>query len=491
METEVNAKETTFASALARMLGDAHKKPAPTEPQSSEANEVDAESSEIEFATIGETDGMGDDTADDMALMADVGAFTAKPAKTVTEHSARQTDPVEPRDERFLTANHADENLSEVAGLPQVSGAEALTQGSPEWDPSRGARGESGSKAQLGEKVLNDTSRARETGTVSWGLPNLHSTKRDVPSAVQVKATNAMDGAQGIDKDLLATSRMSANNVPSPTDTVEKSSENPASAAGMLNEVWGGRQPYSGAKPATDHMAQIGQERVQDVSPATGLDEGGRRVTAPETEAPTGSPAKGTPRPSISQEQISNPLAHGPESMASLFPATETAGLETFVSAGESPDWAPSRSVGATGFAPSVSAETILARPETVRNAAAYAVEIFARESGKTVEIALNPEELGRVRMALSTSDAGVTVLITSERPETLELMRRHIEQLSQEFQKLGYGQASFEFNSDGSSGHDHSQDGGHAATDAANAAGETQNTMPNRLVQSGLDLRL
>jgi len=42
--------------------------------------------------------------------------------------------------------------------------------------------------------------------------------------------------------------------------------------------------------------------------------------------------------------------------------------------------------------------------------------------------------------------DTGISVLITAERPETLDLMRRHIDQLAEEFRNLGYEDIGFEF---------------------------------------------
>ncbi|MFV0512260.1 MAG: flagellar hook-length control protein FliK [Jhaorihella sp.] len=72
--------------------------------------------------------------------------------------------------------------------------------------------------------------------------------------------------------------------------------------------------------------------------------------------------------------------------------------------------------------------------------------EALVRQADGRVEIALAPEELGRVRMALVTSEAGVSVSIGAERPETLALMRRHIEQLASDLRQLGYADVGFSF---------------------------------------------
>jgi flagellar hook-length control protein FliK len=64
----------------------------------------------------------------------------------------------------------------------------------------------------------------------------------------------------------------------------------------------------------------------------------------------------------------------------------------------------------------------------------------------RPVQISLNPEELGRVRLALSTSEAGIVVNVLAERQETVELMRRHIASLESAFQDIGYSDIAFSF---------------------------------------------
>lgn len=61
-------------------------------------------------------------------------------------------------------------------------------------------------------------------------------------------------------------------------------------------------------------------------------------------------------------------------------------------------------------------------------------------------ELYLSPSELGRVRISLSSSDLGMVVSIIADRPETLDLMRRHADQLAQDFHDIGYHGAEFSF---------------------------------------------
>jgi hypothetical protein len=64
----------------------------------------------------------------------------------------------------------------------------------------------------------------------------------------------------------------------------------------------------------------------------------------------------------------------------------------------------------------------------------------------RPVDISLSPEELGRVRLSLSANEAGLVINVLAERPETLDLMRRNIAALGQEFQALGYEDVAFSF---------------------------------------------
>ncbi|NSX56565.1 flagellar hook-length control protein FliK [Parasulfitobacter algicola] len=90
--------------------------------------------------------------------------------------------------------------------------------------------------------------------------------------------------------------------------------------------------------------------------------------------------------------------------------------------------------------------ETRLNVPELPKFVAAQMADAARGASDNIIELQLNPEELGRVRMTLTTQDTGLTMVLQIERPETLELMRRNIEALSQEFKNMGYTDISFDF---------------------------------------------
>ena len=122
--------------------------------------------------------------------------------------------------------------------------------------------------------------------------------------------------------------------------------------------------------------------------------------------------------------------------------------------------------------------------------------EVVHANNGKSVDVALSPEELGRVKLSIIAADNGVVVSILAERPETLELLRRHIDQLNQELRELGYQNPSFSFsneNPDPSRDHSSSLTGDSPNADQeiqlprSTANGEQLSTGP----QAGLDLRI
>ena len=101
--------------------------------------------------------------------------------------------------------------------------------------------------------------------------------------------------------------------------------------------------------------------------------------------------------------------------------------------------------------------------------------------------------------MSVAAEDGKITVSILTERPETLDLMRRHIDQLGQSFRSMGYDQVSFSF---GQGAHTGDQSGsnpsasspsGPSQTDTANSGTETGANIVNldSAPTTGIDIRL
>ncbi len=99
-------------------------------------------------------------------------------------------------------------------------------------------------------------------------------------------------------------------------------------------------------------------------------------------------------------------------------------------------------------------ANTDRPRPEPVAARAIInqVIQSVTRSPGDGVfEVRLHPEELGRVRLAMTTTDAGLTVQVTAERAETMELIRRNIDMFESDLRGRGFEQFSFSFGAEGS----------------------------------------
>jgi hypothetical protein len=85
-----------------------------------------------------------------------------------------------------------------------------------------------------------------------------------------------------------------------------------------------------------------------------------------------------------------------------------------------------------------------------VRSVIHQITQSVSRPQGEgVIEVRLQPEELGRVRLTMVAAEAGMSVQVTAERPETLELIRRHIDLFESDLRKQGFAGMSFSFGSE------------------------------------------
>lgn len=84
---------------------------------------------------------------------------------------------------------------------------------------------------------------------------------------------------------------------------------------------------------------------------------------------------------------------------------------------------------------------------------AAQIVESLARKPDGTTEFTLAPEELGRVRIVLQADAQNpdrMVVMLSFDRPETLDLFRRHTDQLVEAIRAAGYSGVDISFGQQG-----------------------------------------
>ncbi|KMK65890.1 Flagellar hook-length control protein FliK [Puniceibacterium sp. IMCC21224] len=146
---------------------------------------------------------------------------------------------------------------------------------------------------------------------------------------------------------------------------------------------------------------------------------------------------------------------------------------------------------GASASAPVVAAYS---RHDTSGAVLRQLVEAATLLKDGPVELRLNPEELGRVRMQMVTSDQGIVMNITSERPETLDLLRRNIDQLQRDLTQLGYTSVSFSFGQSGQGGTNlgaQRDSEAEASNTPTSVAPPPQTSQPVAHISDGLDIRL
>jgi len=259
--------------------------------------------------------------------------------------------------------------------------------------------------------------------------------------------------------------------------------------------------------PAADATAQqVAQSaRLRDLAQmsaqAAAEDRRAARTQEPVARVVETSAANAAPAPQVMSAQTS-----GAAQMAILQPAARDAAATrersgtAFSLEGEAESLRFDLRGGAgTPNTQTASFNPAMARADMPRHVAMQIAEFARNMPDRPVDVSLSPEELGRVRLSISTGEGGVTLQVLAERPETLDLMRRHADQLARELADLGFASIDLAFGQ----GHDpESRDGdgtgpsagGHARTTDDPGATAAEEHAANRLTldgSGGLDIRI
>ena len=127
---------------------------------------------------------------------------------------------------------------------------------------------------------------------------------------------------------------------------------------------------------------------------------------------------------------------------------------------------------------------------------AARIVQSASGTSGQVTEIALSPGELGRVRLTFRPHEADpdrIVVMMTFERPDVMDLFRRHADQLIADIRAAGFSGADLSFSQSGTQDQaDSHQTGPYTIDPLTDPLLPRAAEAPLRLVSgSSLDLRL
>lgn len=220
---------------------------------------------------------------------------------------------------------------------------------------------------------------------------------------------------------------------PTVTTTMTQSNHATVSTLGLAEQAaLSSAQKITIASGTSQHPLTAGQSKF---SPSS---------TVSEIPAEAGTKSMTTPLAPISTQQNTPSLQSGSENQISSIAAS---GTPEFI------NWDTTQPVSS----PQNNSSQL--RGDLAPHVARQLVEVMTHAANRPVEIALSPHELGRVRMSIVADDNAITVNIVAERGETVDLMRRHIDQLGQTFRSMGYDQINFEF-SQSSQDSDHTEGG-------------------------------
>ena len=116
---------------------------------------------------------------------------------------------------------------------------------------------------------------------------------------------------------------------------------------------------------------------------------------------------------------------------------------------------------------------------------------LAAPAAADRIELTLRPEELGRVRFEIRGEGDKLMVTLTADRPETMDLLRRHLPDLMAELEQAGYGGASLNFGQPGHSGSGSAGTGADAFIGTPDLPDLPPSLPPHPMGSGGLDLRL
>jgi hypothetical protein len=220
-----------------------------------------------------------------------------------------------------------------------------------------------------------------------------------------------------------------------------------------------------------------GARRMAEGASQTGLTAAPTPAEPPETprmrarraeDAQAAAPRTAAIRPAAAS--AAKPTSYGSPEMIDAA-APRAAEVDPRVIGGDADD--PRAPFGAGSESASRSAAPSAAPPppggfERHGEAAARAVgqAIIAGADRNRVELRLDPPELGRVAIDLRIDDGAVAASVSAERPETLDLLRRHADALQRELASAGFDRATLAFSDrgDGRQGSGRGFDGAHAA---------------------------
>lgn len=259
-------------------------------------------------------------------------------------------------------------------------------------------------------------------------------------------------------------------------------------------------------------VRDVAQSAPTPPAPATKTDASGQApamplpatAPAPKSDMPTQSrpanpaqdPLSAKPHPLPESEAVASPDAQSAKEASPRPVQADAPPLRPFAEVQDpAPDENPNPAAAVSGVDAPLSSSTSPPRLAPLHSAPQRAMQHIAQAlhhapDGR-LELVLTPHELGHLKMTLTPADSGISVTIHAERPETTDLMRRHIDMLGQEFRELGYSDVRFDFGQGGQRQQSPQNTPAHTVEEPQPAQTPQHSADPAAPRRDGLDIRI
>ena len=282
-----------------------------------------------------------------------------------------------------------------------------------------------------------------------WAAPASKAGQPATPGAPGMASADATAGAPGPPRD---DGRRTAPGDDPPTKGPDARRGDHAAGRGQFPDA-----VLDAARAGSDGAP--GRAVPQDSTPAATAPPAPARATrpGPAPSANPAAPAPEGPEPSTPGRTVPPADGRGPDRSPPAADAAPTDLVDPVRAAAEGragdapridgPVAAPAETPGprAPGSSPATHPAAPAASQATAM-LAQVAREAGSQPPGTPLELTLDPPELGRVRLVVQAGDAGPMLQIAADRAETLELMRRHADQLSAQLREHGLHDTGFSF---------------------------------------------
>lgn len=429
------------------------------------------------------------------------GAATLQPVPPGAPEAEAAGDAADPGAATVLVAEPStDAVLGAPEGLETVAAVEREAAADVRPEAVKAAGPDATDAAPKIESGLVPPAVASETTGAAGSLP-------PAPAKVPPPRTPGADAAAGVALEPngappsgMAVSRPAADARPAPTlrggDLQSAVVQPPEQASGAPRAEAAATVPGQGdATPqrVSATAASPAGAGVAAAPPALGAPENAAEPAAPDRgEAPGREPASETGRrePDPATPRVPTLSATPPPVTADARSAALAPGQASFLDMADSgapgSGWRlDSEAAALRGLPLQTSAGAV--PPQHVSGQITLAIETATRRS---VEIRLDPPELGRVQIQLNPVEGGLQATVLAERPETQEFLRRHAEMLIRDLGEAGYSNVTLDFAAGGQAS-PREQEAPARMPSLGGASAEAPRAAPQRSLAGGLDIRL